>query len=333
MPSPPVVINIHPPKLPSWLGCGPVLAAFGALLLIIAALSSFYTVPQDSIAVVLRFGKFNSIQDPGLRFKLPLGIDRATVLPVRRQMKMEFGFGTNGATNLSQFSPRDQQQLERSMITGDRNAALVDWVVQYRIQDAKQYLFDVRNPDETLRDVSESVMREVIGDRTVDEILTVGRQEIESEALKQLCLISDKYGLGIVVDQVQLKDVSPPVPVQASFNEVNQSQQERESLINAARGQYNRAVPQARGSADQKVSEAKGQAVKRTNEATGDAERFNTIFKAYLKSPEITRQRLYLESVAEILPKFQRRILMDEGQSSVLPLLQLDQNPSRQPQR
>src|SRR6202022_1136897 len=206
--------------------------------------------------VVLRFGKFLKTVEPGLHFKLPLGIDQVTVLPTRRQLKLEFGFVTSGYTNPDQ--PGKDAQEERSMVTGDLNAALVEWVVQYRIEDPKQYLFDVRNPAETLRDLSEAAMREVIGARTVDELTTIGRLDLEIEALARMQELSKRDQLGIRVDQVQLKNVNPPSQVQASFNEVNKAQQDRENVINIANGEYNKVIPKAKGEADQTIRAAEG---------------------------------------------------------------------------
>lgn len=197
-------------------------------------------------------------------------------------------------------------------------------MVQYRIDDAKQYLFAVRSPAETLRAASESVMREVIGDRTVDEVLTIGRQEIEAQTLVQLKALSGVYGLGVSIMQVQLKNVHPPHGVQSSFNEVNQAQQEREQMINVANGEYNKAVPKARGEADQQLRAAEGYALSRVNEARGDAERFNALLAEYVKAPEVTRQRIYLETMAEVLPGLERKIILDEKAGGLVPLMSLD---------
>ena len=218
----------------------------GVLLLAgIGLWTSYYTVPSDSVAVVQRFGQYLKEVPPGLHFKLPLGVDLATVVPVKRQLKQEFGFTTPGATDPYQ-SPMDGKR-ETEMVTGDLNAALVEWVVQYRIANPVKYLFEVREPGATLRYVSESVMREVVGDRTVDEVITIGRQEIESEALTKMQMLSTRYAMGISIDQVQLKNINPPQPVQESFNEVNQAQQEKEKLINEARRDYNKVIPLAEG--------------------------------------------------------------------------------------
>lgn len=298
-------------------------------LALIGLQSSIYTVNTEEEAIVLRFGKFIKTEQPGLRFKLPFGIDRVDFLAVRRQLNQEFGFGTHGNTNPSQWSPPDQQELEKQMVTGDLNTALVEWVVLYRIVTPSEFLFHVRDPEATLRDASEAVMREVVGDRTVDEVITVGRQEIESEAQSKLKTLVNSYGMGISVDQVQLKNVNPPRPVQASFNEVNQAQQEREKSINVANGQANREIPKARGDAERLISEAQGYAVQRVNEAEGDVAKFNAMFAEYQKAPEVTKRRMYLETLRTTLPLAGRKIVLDEDAKQVLPLLQLDGGKSQ----
>jgi membrane protease subunit HflK len=291
--------------------------------LLAGLLTTFYTVEAESQGIVLRFGRYVHTVEPGLRIRLPYGIDRVYRVPVRRQLKQEFGFGTPGATNPYQYADAREQELERSMVTGDLNAATVEWVVQFRITDPLAYLFHFRDPGGTLRDVSESVMREVVGDRTVDEVITVGRQDIETESLTRLKSVVEQYRLGISIDQIQLKNVNPPPPVQPSFNEVNQAQQEREKSINVARGEYNKAVPRARGTAEERIRTAEGYAVRRVNEAQGDASRFTALFTEYTKAPEVTRQRLYLETLEEILPRLKGKIVLDEAARQVLPLLQL----------
>lgn len=304
-----------------------MLGGIGILLLAIIIFSSFYTVQAEAQGVVLRFGKYVKTVDPGLRFKFPLGIDEVSIVPVRRQLKQEFGFNTPGSTNPTQSS--EQQQAERNMVTGDLNAATVEWIIQYRIQEPKLYLFKVREPGITLRDISESVMRTVVGDRTVDEVITVGRQEIEAEALAQMQMLVNKYELGLSIDQVQLKNVNPPLLVQPSFNEVNQAQQEREQMINVANGEYNKVVPRASGEAEQKIQAAEGYALKRVNESEGDATRFKAVFKEYLEAKEVTKRRIYIETMRQIVPKLGKKVILDDEASQVLPLLQLspDANP------
>jgi membrane protease subunit HflK len=289
-----------------------------------SAWTGYYTVPSDSVGVVQRFGKYVVTVPPGLHLKLPLGIDGATIVPVKRQLKQEFGFTTPDATEPTQSPrPRDAKR-ETQMVTGDLNAALVEWVVQYRISDPEKFLFEVRRPGETLRYVSESVMREVVGDRTVDEVITIGRQEIEVEALVKMQKLSTKYAMGISIDQVQLKNINPPEPVQESFNEVNQAQQEKEKLINEARRDYNKVIPLAEGEKDQRVREADGYRLKRINEAEGDVARFRALLVEYTKAPEVTRRRIYLETMQEVMPHMRSKIIVDEQARSVLPLLNID---------
>jgi len=299
-----------------------VLAAGAILLLAIGTLTAVYTVQAEEEGVVMRFGKYIKTEQPGLHLKMPFFIDRVERVKVRRQMKQEFGFGTRGHSNRSQWT--EEQNQEKQMVTGDLNSALVEWVVQYRIDKPQEYLFNVRNADETLRDASESVMREVVGDRTVDEVITIGRQEIESESLQKLQELVNKYEMGISIDQVQLKDVNPPVDVQSSFNEVNQAQQERSTLINIANGEYNKVVPRASGEAEQAVTEAEGYATKRINEAEGDATRFTALFTEYEKAPEVTRRRIYLETLQTVMPMLENKIIIDEETKHLLPLLQLN---------
>ena len=302
---------------------------FFLILAGLVAWSAFYTVPSDSVAIVQRFGRYLKEVPPGLHFKLPLGVDLATIVPVKRQLKQEFGFTTPGATDPYQ-SPRDGEK-ETQMVTGDLNAALVEWVVQYRISDPTRFLFKVREPSETLRYVSESVMREVVGDRTVDEVITIGRQEIESEALTKMQALSTKYEMGISIDQVQLKNINPPQPVQQSFNEVNQAQQDKEKLINEARRDYNKVIPLAEGEKDQRIREADGYSFKRINEAEGDIARFNALLREYIKAPEVTRRRIYIETLQEVMPNIRSKIIVDEKTRSILPLLNLDSQKGVQP--
>lgn len=293
--------------------------------------SAVYTIPSDSVAVVQRFGKYLKEVPAGLHIKMPLGIDRATIVPVKRQLKQEFGFSTPGATDPYQSSTVINSERETQMVTGDLNAALVEWVVQYRIADPVKFLFKVRQPNETLRSVSESVMREVVGDRTVDEVITIGRQEIEYEALTKMQALSSKYEMGISIDQVQLKNINPPKPVQASFNEVNQAQQEKEKLINEARRDYNKVIPLALGEKDQRIREADGYRLKRINEAQGDVARFNALLAEYVKAPQVTERRIYLETMQAVLPKIRSKIIIDPNSPNILPWLDLNAVQEEQP--
>ena len=306
-----------------------LLLLLGVTLALLTAWSSFYTVPSDSIVVVQRFGKYLKEVPPGLHLKLPWGIETATVVPVKRQLKQEFGFATPGATDPYQNVGARDANRETQMVTGDLNAALVEWVVQYRIADPVKFLFEVRGPSETLRYVSESVMREVVGDRTVDEVITIGRQDIETEALAKMQALSTKYAMGISIDQVQLKNINPPMPVQESFNEVNQAQQEKEKLINEARRDYNKVIPLAEGEKDQRIREADGYRLKKINEAEGDIARFNSLLAEYRKAPEVTRRRIYVETLEDALKDVRSKIIVDEKARGVLPLLNLNEKATQ----
>lgn len=299
-----------------------------ALLALIIIFTGFITVPADSVGVRFRFGKLQDVLDPGLRFKIPLGVDAVKLVPLQRQLKLEFGFTTEqrGSTNLNQFP--DDPEAERNMLTGDLNMALVEWVVQYRVKDPKVFLINVFEPEWTLRDAGEAVMREVVGDRTIDEVLTIGRVEIENECLVRLNKLVDRYVLGLQVTQVQLQNVQPPRVVQAAFNDVNAAQQEKQQAINVANGEYNKVIPRARGEAQRRLSEAQGYVAKRVNEARGDAHRFNALLAEYLKAPEVMKQRLYLETMTAVMPQFERKVILDENARQVLPLLQLGTNPA-----
>lgn len=293
-------------------------------LVAVGVWTSYYTIPAESEGVVLRFGKYINKVPPGLHFKLPLGIDSVIAVPIQRQLKQEFGFATPDYTNPDQVGTAPAK--EKSMVTGDLNSVLAEWIVQYRITEPETYLFAVREPGQTLRDISESVMREVVGDRTVDEVITVGRQDIEITALNRMREMAKRYHLGVSVDQVQ-KNVNPPEPVQASFNEVNRAQQDRENLINLANGEYNKVVPRVRGEADQKVRAAEGYRFKRVNEAEGDGAAFTAVLEQYVKAPEVTRARIYLETLGEVLPHARQTIIVDESVQQILPLLPFPSQP------
>lgn len=308
------------------LNLSPKIIVFGIVAAVVLYLgySSYYTVSAESVGVLQRFGHYHRVVEPGLHFKIPFGVDTVIQVPIKRQLKEEFGFGTSGATFKDQVGSKQQWALETTIVTGDLNTALVEWVIQFRIENAFDFLFKVRDPGEALRDISESVMREVVGDRTVDEVLTIGRQDIETNAQIQMQKVVNLYEMGLRIDQVQLKNVNPPKPVQASFDEVNEAQQERERMINVARGEYNKAVPRARGTADQNIQGAQGYAIQRVNEAQGDASKFDALLAAYIKAPKVTERRLYLETMAAILPNVEQKIVLDAKAGNVLPLLNLD---------
>ncbi len=295
-----------------------------AILLVILLYSSWFTVDTEEVGVVLRFGKFARTADPGLNFKLPFGIEKVYKVPVERQLKLEFGFRTTTPGVRTEYSTSKYPE-ESLMLTGDLNAAEVEWIVQFRIKNPYNFLFRVRNAVSTFRDINEAVMREVVGDRTVDEVLTIGRQEVASTVTLKLQELSDQYDMGIKVDQVVLQDVNPPEPVKPAFNEVNEAQQEREKLINQAKSEYNRVIPKARGEADRTIEVAKGYALERVNNARGEAAKFNAVFIEYMKAKEVTYQRIYLETMNDILQKVGRKLITDDRSAGILPLFQLEE--------
>jgi membrane protease subunit HflK len=303
------------------------LRSIGLLLLILivalVAWSSFFTIEPEEVGVVLTFGEYSHEAPPGLRFKLPYPIQSVIKVPVQRQLKQEFGFRTVDAGVRSRYSERDFVD-EALMLTGDLNVAEVSWITQFRVVDPYKFLFRVRNVEETLRDMNEAVMRAVVGDRSVNEVLTVGRQEIASEVEVKLQELCDQYENGIRIDQIVLQDVNPPDEVKPSFNEVNQAQQERERMINEARSEFNRVVPRARGEADQMIRKAEGYATDRVNRAQGDAALFDEVLAAYQRAPAVTRRRIYLETMQDVLPMIKRKIILDDDLKGLVPLLSLD---------
>src|SRR6516164_9388946 len=309
----------HLPIKPLRLILG-VIGCVGIAITLFTLLFGFTTIPANSVGVKTRFGAYHDNVNPGLAYAIPY-VNEIFVVPTQRLLKLEFGFSTSGATNVYQG---DQEPAEtETMITGDLNTALVPWVVQYRITDPKVYLFGAREPEKTLRDLSESVMREVIGDRTVDEVLTIGRHDIETATLSRLADLCAQYGLGIQIQQVQLATVRPPPAVQAAFNDVNQAQQEKQTAINQAWAVYNDAVPNARGQAKEREKQAEAYAFRRVNEAKGEAQKFSLILAEYRKAPEVTRRRLYLEAMQAILPNLQRKIIVDDSLKNILQTLPL----------
>lgn len=295
-----------------------------AAFILIIVWSAFFQVEPEEVGVITRFGKFTTSVQPGLNFKIPL-VDKVTKVPVERQQKLEFGFRTVSAGVNSEYTKGGTAD-ESLMLTGDLNLADVEWVVQYRIDDAYKYLFMVRDPENTMRDIAESTMRQVVGDRTVNEVLTVGRADIAQtvkDLMQQMC---NDYSLGTKIDQVVLQDVNPPDPVKGAFNAVNEAQQEKETLINQAKSEYNKVIPHAHGQADETIQKAEGYATARVNNALGEVARFNSLYLEYMKAPEVTRKRIYLESMQKILPALGNKIITDQEGNNVIPLLQMQMN-------
>jgi len=297
---------------------------FGLVVLALLGLgSSFYQVEAGHLGVLTRFGRHIDNVAPGPHFRLPFGIDKVFFVAVDRQHKMEFGFRTVRAGIESEFRKGRKAAAESEMLTGDLNVGIVEWIVQYKIQSPEKYLFRFRDISTTLRLMSEAAMRSVVGDHSIDELITLGREEIERKAKDLLIDLNRRYDTGIAIVQLKLKDANVPDAVKPALREVEEAKQVRERRNNEALAEYNKVIPAARGIADQLIDQARGYAVERINQAEGDANRFASLVAEYRKAPEVTRTRLYLETMNGVLPKVKNKILVDTGAKSLLPLLHL----------
>jgi len=306
-------------KLGKWI---PTIIVF--FLIGFFALTSFYSVEQGEVGVIRRFGKYSKTTPPGLHWKLPFNIDKLNKVKVERVFKEEFGFRTSQAGVNTRYSPKSYDE-EALMLTGDLNVLDVSWIVHFKIKDPVQLLFNVRRPVETVRDLSESAMRQVIGDYSVNAAITLRKNEINLAVRELLQNGLDYYESGIQIDKIELQEVLPPPVVKASFNEVNEAEQEREKVINQAWEAYNKVIPRARGQAAKTVSEAEGYALARVNRAKGDAAKFIETWNAYKNDKEVTRRRLYLETIGEVIPKAGKIYVFESGTNNILPLLKLNE--------
>ena len=293
-----------------------------ALMLVFGAGSSFYQVGTEETGVVLRFGHFNGFAQPGLHFKIPFGIDSVYLVKTGRVMKEEFGFRTVQPGTRSAYTKEGLNE-EALTLTGDLNVSDLEWIVQYQIADAFKYLFHIKDPQSTIRDVAEATVRKAVGNSNVNEVLTTERALLATAIEKDLQSILNSYDIGVRIVTVKFQDVNPPESVKAAFNEVNEAEQEKESLIFQAREQYNREVPKASGVAKSAILEAEGYALERINQAKGDTGRFLSLYTEYRKAPEVTRERLYLETLEVVLPRLEEIYIMDQQGSGALPLLPL----------
>lgn len=290
------------------------------LIIVVGSMGSFYTVQPDEKAVIIRLGKYYGTNDSGFHWKLPFGIDQKYILKTERILQSEFGFRTiESRGSRTRYSSKGYLD-ESIMLTGDLNVAVVEWVVQYRISDPFKYIFASRDPEKTIRDISESIMRRVVGDKLVSEVLTTGRAEISEKAKVLSQEILDRYDIGIRVVSVQLQDVTPPESVKQAFNEVNEAKQEQEKLINEAEEQYNKVIPRAKGKADERISKAEGYAEALVNRSKGDAAKFSAVLKEYKKAPSITKKRIYLETMEELYSNFETLTIVDDGVKGLLPI-------------
>lgn len=297
-----------------------VKTGIAAVVIIILIASSVYQIEPEEAGIILRLGKFVRTTEPGLHFKFP-GLEKVIKVPVQRQLKMEFGFRTAEPGIRTEYRTTQSTEKESVMLTGDLNVVVAEWIVQYRIDEPYKYLFKIRDVDYTFRCMTEAVVRKIAGDNSVDEILTIGRSRIALQAQNELQDLCDLYEIGINVNQLIFQDVNPPDPVKPSFNEVNEALQEKERKINDAWSEYNQVIPKAEGEAEQTIRGAEGYATERVNNAQGDSQRFIDVYREYSRAPLVTRKRLYLEAIEEILPNIDTKIIFDEAQKNILPLL------------
>lgn len=301
----------------------------GGLILIIGLYSSFYTIQPDEEGVVLRFGRYHQTTLPGLHVMLPFGIDKTTKVKTKLILQEEFGFRSSGTQGSRTSYSEASYSSESLMLTGDLNVADVEWITQFQISEPQKFLFNIRNPIQNIRDISEAIMRRVVGDRLVNDVLTVGRTEIALEAKELTQSILDNYDMGVKVVSIKLQDVNPPEPVKPSFNKVNEAKQEQEKAINQAEKYYNKIIPEARGKAEQKIAEAEGFAAAIVNRAKGDAERFSSMLVSYKKAPQITKDRMYIETVERLLTKLDTVTVVDPEVKGLLPVFSDTRMPSR----
>ena len=305
---------------------GPIVGIVFVLIVLLFVWSTWFTVQPEETGIVQRFGKVMRAVGPGLHFKWPDWIEKVRFVPTATVLKEEFGFRTVSSLpgQKTQYSSNDTYKNESLMLTGDLNVIDVQWIVQYRIEDPIRYLFQVRDTKTTVRDMSESVMRRVVGNRLGSDVLTVGRVAVSSEVKTELQKILSDYGTGVRLVTVELQDVTPPDKVKPAFNEVNEARQDKERTINQAQEQVNREIPKARGVAAQSLSQAQGYALERINRATGEANRFQAILSEYQRAPEVTRQRLYLEALGAYLPEMKGLYIVDSDQKAMVPWLSLE---------
>ncbi|MBC8460550.1 MAG: FtsH protease activity modulator HflK [Deltaproteobacteria bacterium] len=294
----------------------------GAIIILIILSSSFYTIGVNEVGIIQRFGKYIRTTSPGLHLKLPRGIEKLTKVKVRLVYKEEFGLRTIRAGVRTQYARETAYLNESLMLTGDLNVAVVPWIVQYRIKDPYKYLFKVRNAIPTLRDLTEATMRMVVGDRSINEVISK-RGEIADQAKVLLQKELDEAETGINVVTIEMKKTNVPAPVQPSFNEVNQATQEKERMVYQAREEYNKAIPAAKGNAEKTIKSAEGYALDRINRAKGDAARFLSLYAEYSKAKDVTRRRIYLETLKDLFPRLGSKYIIDADQKNVLPLLNL----------
>jgi membrane protease subunit HflK len=299
-----------------------ILVVVVLLLVVVGAYSSVYQVATEQTGVVLRFGKFSRFVNSGLHMKLPFGVEKVYLVPTGRVLKEEFGYRTVNPGVRTDYTKRGLED-ESLTLTGDLNVSDVEWIVQFQIADPFKYLFRIKDPVGTIRDMAEAMVRKSIGNATVSQVLTTERALLADEVQQSLQQTLNGYDIGVRIVTVKFQDVTPPDPVKDAFNGVNEAEQQKESLIFQAQEQFNREVPRARGQAKQMLQEAEGYAVERVNKAKGETARFLALLEEYGKAPEVTRRRFHIETMETVLPKIEETYILDDTNSGLLPLLPL----------
>ncbi|MFA5272281.1 MAG: FtsH protease activity modulator HflK [Candidatus Omnitrophota bacterium] len=326
-PTPEEIIDIGKKKFMNFSKWIPIVII--ALLILIGARSLIYSIGPDEVGVIQRFGKFIGLSSPGLHAKIPFGVDKVTPMKVEKVFKEEYGFKTVASGARATSSTRKYEE-ESLMLTGDLNILDVRWIVQFKIKDPVKLLFATRSPEDNIHDISEVVMRRFVGDYSVDEVLTTKREEIDDLAQQEIQRILDTYDVGVHIVTVKLLDVNPPETVKPAFNEVNEAKQEKEKMINQAWEAYNKVIPKARGTAEKTIREAEGYAMDKINRAKGESSRFLATLEEYKKAPDITKKRLYLETLTQVLPNAKEKYIIDSQQKSILPLLDINKKGGQQ---
>lgn len=293
------------------------------IILLITVFSGFYMVDQTEQAVVLVFGKFSRVEGPGLHGKLPFGIEKNYNIPTQVIQTMQFGFRVEQPGVKTVYS-KEEFPEESIMLTGDLNIIDVEWIIQYKIVDPKAWLFNVDMKEKNIRDISQSVINQLVGDRAILDVIGPERINIEVKAQDMMNAIFNSYGLGINVITVKLQNIVPPKgDVQDAFEDVNKAIQDMNRLINEGKEQYNKEIPKARGEASKIIEVASGYAVERVNMAKGDVARFNAVRDEYRKNRDVTRSRLYIEMVEDVFKDSKGTDLIDKNLENFLPLKNL----------
>jgi modulator of FtsH protease HflK len=321
VPSPDQIIDVGKKKFMDFSKWIPM--AIITLFILVGMRGLIYSIGPDEVGVIQRFGKYISLSSPGLHAKIPFGVDKVIPIKVEKVFKDEFGVRTIEPGVRTRYSSGNYQD-ESLMLTGDLNILDVRWIVQFKIKDPVKLLFATRRPEDNIHDISEVVMRRFVGDYSVDEVLTTKREEIDDLAQQEIQRILDFYDVGVHIVTVKLQDVNPPEKVKPAFNEVNEAKQEKEKMINQAWEEYNKVIPKAKGTAEKTIREAEGYAMDKINRAKGESARFLATLEEYKKAPDITKQRLYLETLTQALPRAKEKYIIDSQQKSILPLLDIN---------